>query len=550
MKKIYIIFFCLVTLVTDLSSQTKYWVNFTDKNNNPYNLGNPGAFLSAQSVLRRTFYNVPYHPTDLPVTPSYISQVAAVPGVTVMYASKWINGVVIAVTNTNVLGTINSFSFVSSSTVVNKYKLGQPAPEAPVAPVTQQNRSALAAATPSSYYGGSYWQAKQLGLQCLHDQGYRGQGIIIAVLDAGFSNVDINPVFDSLRNRSGILGTRDFVAGGTSVYEDDSHGAMVLSCMAAIKPNVIVGTAPLSNYWLLRTEEAASEKIIEEYNWIRGAEFADSVGADILSTSLGYTTFDNPAQNHTFAELDGRTSKMSIAANLAARKGLFVLNSAGNGNGSPWPKISMPADADSICTVGAIDTLYNVTGFSSIGPTADGRIKPDLVARGGNAWVSYNTGSCGYANGTSFSCPILAGAVACFWQAHKTYTNIKILDTLRHTASFSLTPNNSRGWGTTNMCLIAPIIFQPTGIQENAKSIGFSLVPTPFSGSLQLSSPQVFSPNSKVKLSDMLGRQLISEDLPAGKNDYELNTSSLPAGVYTVEVWDGKNKSMKKTVKQ
>jgi subtilisin family serine protease len=223
---------------------------------------------------------------------------------------------------------------------------------------------------------------------------------------------------------------------------------------------------------------------------------------------LGYTTFDNPAQNHTFAHLDGRTSKMSIASTMAARKGIFVLNSAGNGGGGSWPKIGIPADADSICTVGAIDSLYNIAGFSSVGPTADGRIKPDLVARGLKAWVAFTNGSCGYSNGTSFSCPILAGAVACFWQAHKSYNNIKVLDTLRHTASFSLTPNNIRGWGTTKMCLIAPAPPDLVGLSQYiSNNNSFKVMPNPFNSAFTIDHP-AYS-NAQFQIIDVLGKTVL-----------------------------------------
>ena len=537
----------LSVLCSDLMGQTKYWVKFTNKNGTPYSIANPNAFLTGASVVRRLFYNKPIDNTDLPVSPVYIQAVAAVPNVTVVYASKWINGLVISVSNTIALNTINTFSFVTNSTPVSIYRLSNiKVADEPV----KYHQRAEAVSTPSTYYGGSFWQNKQLGVECLHSLGYRGQGMTIAVLDAGFSNVDINTVFDSLRNRNGILGTRDFVSGGNSVYEDDQHGAMVLSCMAAIKPNIILGSAPMANYWLLRTEEAATEKIIEEYNWIRGAEFADSVGADILTTSLGYTTFDIPSQNHTFADLTGQVSKMSIASTMAARKGMFVLNSAGNGNGGPWPKIGIPADADSICSVGAIDSLYNVTGFSSLGPTADGRIKPDLVARGGKAWVSFPNGSCGYSNGTSFSCPILAGAVACFWQAHKTYNNQKVLDTLKHTASFSLTPNNSRGWGTTNMCLIPPIVIVPASVNEYKNTDDYLVVPNPFSSILKIKANANSSEIKQIQVVNMLGSVIKTIKCENSQNEREVNLSDIESGIYFIKISGSNSVFTKKIVKE
>lgn len=533
----------LFLLLNSSFSQIKYWVKLSDKNGSPYSISNPPAFLSNASIQRRITYNIPIHFTDLPVTPSYITQINAVSGATVVYASKWLNGLVVSVTNTMVLNTINSFSFVLNSSLVNRFKLDIPKITEPI--VNEDKENLRTNLTSTFNYGGSYWQTKQLNLDCIHNQGFRGQGITIALLDAGFLNANANPVFDSLFNRGGVLGTRDFVSGGTNVYDDDAHGTMVLSCMAAIKPNVIMGSAPRANYWLLRTEDANTEKLVEEYNWIRGAEFADSVGVDILSTSLGYTTFDNPSQNHTFSTLNGKTAPMSIAANLAARKGLLVLNSAGNGGGSSWPKISIPADADSICTVGAIDSLNNVTSFSSLGPTADNRIKPDLLARGGNAWVSLGTsGNCFQANGTSFSCPILAGAMACFWQAHPTFSSFKVLDTLKKTASNFSAPNNSKGWGIPNMCAI------PTSISEKSLIDKINVYPNPFNTKLKITKVDAELKIFKFQIINVLGEVIKVNYSFVENNIIEFDFSDVSSGIYFFQLNTEKDIVTKKIIKQ
>ncbi|MCE3259484.1 MAG: family serine peptidase [Bacteroidetes bacterium] len=526
-------------------AQTKYFVKFKDKNGTPYSVSSPTAFLTPLSVHRRNWFGIPVDQTDLPVTPAYINQIEAINGVTCLYASKWINGVMVTVTSTSIVATINSFSFVASSAPVNRVKL-QPVD------VQQQNVShfkTAAVSSATSNYGGSYWQTKQLNLDCLHGQGFRGQGMVIAVLDAGFQGVNTNPVFDSLFARGGVLGTRDFVAGGTSVYEDDAHGAAVLSCMAAIKPGVIMGSAPRAGYWLLRTEDNASpnpqnETPSEEYNWIRGAEFADSVGADVLNTSLGYSTFNKPVYDHTFSQLDGKTIDMSKAATMAARKGMLVVNSAGNGNGSSWPKISFPADADSICTVGAIDSLSQMASFSSLGPTADGRIKPDLVARGLGSWVSFPGGNCGQSNGTSFSSPILAGAMTCFWQAHKTWNNIKILDTLRKTASNAATPDNQRGWGTPNMCSI------PVGIKEiDSHKNQLMVSPNPFNSFFTIQLQNYPSAPTVIEIYNAIG--VLVKTIPVVENQihYSCDMPEAAPGIYFVRMNGREGASVKKILK-
>lgn len=521
----------------NLQSQTKYWIKLKNKTGTPYSVSTPSAFVTAKAIARRASQSVSFDQTDLPVTPSYITQIAATPSVTVLFASKWLNAVAIAVTNTNAINTINTYSFVQNTSPTNKLKvIIERVEETPNYINAGRSNQTMAA----NYYGGAYWQAKQLNVDCMHGYGYRGQGMTIAVLDAGFNNVNVTSAFDSLRARGGIIGTRDFVVGGTSVYEDDSHGALVLSCMAALVPSIMVGTAPRADYWLLRTEDAATESPSEEYNWIRGAEFADSVGADILTTSLGYTTFDKTIYNHNYSGLNGKTYPMSIAATMAARKGMFVLNSAGNEGGSAWNYIGVPADADSICAVGAIDSLSNVTGFSSKGPTSDGRIKPDLVARGGNSFLAYPSGGYGPGNGTSFSCPILAGAIACFWQRFATFNNIKVLDTLRKTASNKLTPNNSRGWGVPNICAL------PVGLKEVSQQINlFQVYPNPVNSkfTIELSTGELVSVEIYNVVGDIVKKQTLSE------NKSIIDLTAYIAGVYFVKVSTKSGSDIRRIVK-
>ncbi|MBL7917279.1 MAG: serine protease, partial [Bacteroidia bacterium] len=255
MSKKIVALLAFVVLISSVKSQTptKYWVKLANKNGTPYSISTPTAFLTPKSVQRRTAQGIAIDNTDLPVTPSYISQIEAITDVKVLYASKWLNAVVVQIANssTAAIPAINSLSFVVNSQPVNKFKLVIEK-EVDYLTANETEKNTATAAGPA-YYGGAYWQAKQLNVDCMHGYGYRGQGMTIAVLDAGFRNVDVIQAFDSLENRGGILGTRDFVAGGNSVYEDDSHGMSVLSCMAALVPNVMVGTAPRADYWLLRT---------------------------------------------------------------------------------------------------------------------------------------------------------------------------------------------------------------------------------------------------------------------------------------------------------
>lgn len=540
MNKFIIVLAAMILGSFNTNAQTKYWIKLKNKTGTPHSVSTPSTFVTAKAIARRAAYSIPFDQTDLPVTPSYISQIDAVSGVTVLYASKWLNAVAVSVSNPSLLTTINSFSFVQASDPTNKFKVVfEKTPEPDMSNSFQRAENTSAA----NYYGGAFWQARQLNVDCMHGYGYRGQGMTIAVLDAGFRNVNTVAAFDSLRTRNGILGTRDFVAGGNSVYEDDSHGMNVLSCMAALVPNVMVGTAPRADYWLLRTEDAATETPSEEYNWIRGAEFADSVGADILTTSLGYTTFDNASYNHVYSGLNGKTYPMSIASTMAARKGMFVLNSAGNEGGSSWQFVGVPADADSICTVGAIDSLGNVTGFSSKGPTSDGRIKPDLVARGGNSFLAFPSGGYGPGNGTSFSCPILAGAIACFWQRHSTFNNIKVLDTLRKTASNKLTPNNTRGWGIPDMCAL-PVGLKDISLVNNL----FKVYPNPVSSKINIEINSTNGDEIKFEVYNAIGEIVMS--VTSYQEKTQLDLSPLSNGVYFIKATKLNESAFQRIVKQ
>ncbi len=532
-------------LISSFNAQTstKYWIKLADKNGTPYSVGTPTAFLTQKSVDRRIAQSILTDQTDLPVTPAYLSQIDNIANVQLLYASKWLNSVAVSITSTvgSVITTatnaINSLSFVVNTNPTNKFKVVFEK-EVPENINMHQKVQGII-----EYYGNGYDQAQQINAVCMHGYGFRGQGMTIAVLDAGFFNANNLPAFDSLYARGGVLGTRDFVEGGNSVYEDNSHGMKVLSCMASCHPSVMVGTAPEADYWLLRTEDAAPETPSEEYNWIRGAEFADSVGADILTTSLGYTTFDNAAFNHTYTALNGKTYPMSIASTMAVRKGMFVLNAAGNDGTSPWQFIGVPADADSICTVGAIDASGNYASFSSKGPTADGRIKPDLAARGLQTWVAGNSGGYEQGNGTSFATPVLAGAVACFWQRFNTFKTMKVLDTLRKTASNNLTPNNTIGWGIPNMCSL------PVGVKEINSNVNmFNVFPNPATNKITVKITDKSHTAQTIELRNVLGALL--KTMVITSDETLIDLSSYANGVYFMKVNTKAGSSTQKIVKE
>ena len=494
--------FCMMT-ATCLNAQTKYWVRFKDKNGSPYSVSNPSVFLSNKALIRRANQGIQVDMTDIPVNQSYINQVNAT-GAVVFQRSKWFNAAIVIIANSTQLAAVNNLSCVLGSAPVNRYHASTRPDELVATPQSSSKKSASSNSLNTYSYGPSLTQVSQINADCMHNKGFRGQNMTIAVIDDGFDNVNMNPVFDSLRNEGRILGTRDIVAGNTSVYEDDAHGAMVLSCMAGNSPGNLIGTAPKAGYYLLRSEDVFSEKIIEENNWVIAAELADSLGVDIITTSLGYTTFDITSQNHTYADLNGRTSVASIASTMAARKGIFLLNAAGNDGNNPWHYIGVPADADSILTVGSVNGSGIHSGFSSVGPTADGRIKPDVSTMGEGTYVCQPNGMFTAGNGTSFACPVMAGAVACLWQANPGKTNMEVLRAIRMSSSKNGNMDNDYGWGIPDLCLANAILNANVSVMERVKE-SLQLFPNPAQHEISFKLDEI---PEGVTLIDVLGKSV------------------------------------------
>lgn len=515
----------------------KYYVQLSDKNGSPYTVGNPSQFLSAKAITRRNNQGIAINSTDLPVNPSYVAQIAAT-GATVLYSIKWFNGVVIQTTSASVLSAVNALPFVLSSNIVSIQRPQKEFEKIEEIPASTEKVSA----TNSVYnYGNSLNQIQMLNGVCMHDQGYNGTGMLIAILDAGFANANTHTAFDSLRAHNQILGTKDFTfIAPTDLYSASTsgHGTSVLGTMGGNKPGQLVGTAPKANFWLIRSEYAPNEYIIEEFNWAAAAEFADSVGADVINSSLGYNTFDNSTQDHVMTQLDGKTSIASRAATMCARKGMIVVNSSGNSGGSGWPRINFPSDADSIITVGAVDASLSLASFSSTGPSADGRIKPDVVAQGVASVVANGGGTIGTSNGTSFSSPITAGMVACLWQASPTKKNMEIIQAIKQSASLYATPNNQFGYGIPDYCAAKNMLLGiNTSINSN-NSISLASS-NPFDTEVLLNISSTANRSMKIELIDLLGKIVYKNSVEISANtplQFSINTSQVTAGVYTIRV--------------
>ncbi len=442
-------------LVHGKGQSTKHVVFFKEKNETPFALNNPSAYLSARAVERRTRYGIAIDSTDLPVISRYIDSVLKAGTVTLLGRSRWLNAVIIQTSDATAITKINSFPFVKSFTSVALLKNNTVTPDKFAAlplpqDVTISTRMEKIYADTFNY-GSSSSQVKIHKGEFLHNIGARGQGMIMAFLDAGFFGYQTNQFFDSARVRNQFIGTWDFVQNNASVNEDNSHGMQCFSTVAAYRPGVFVGSSPEAKYFLLRTEDASTEQIIEEYNWALAAEYADSAGVDVISSSLGYTTFDNATFNHSYADMNGNTTVITRMADLAAKKGILVVNSAGNEGDDPWKYIGAPADGDSVLSVGAVNSAGIIAGFSSFGPTSDGQIKPDVVSVGAGTTVSSTVGTVSTGSGTSFSGPNMAGLATCLWQLFPEFNNWKIITTLRKSSDRFETPAEQYGYGLPNM---------------------------------------------------------------------------------------------------
>lgn len=429
------------------AQNTRYLIRFKNKSTNPFSITAPDQFLSQRSIARRTRYNIAIDSTDLPVTPRFIDSVRLAGAVTILNVSKWLNQISIQTTDAAALASINSFSFVQSVQEIASAARNES--EGITAKTTNNPSSNKTNNTTADFYnyGKSYSQVHIHNGEFLHNIGLRGQGMIIGMLDAGYYNYTGLRSFDSVRLNNQILGTWDFVARNASVTEDAAHGMSCFSIIAGNIPGEFVGTAPKANFYLYRTEDASTEYPIEEHNWVCGAERLDSAGGDLISSSLGYNRFDQSVFNHTYADMNGNTTMAAIGADLAAKKGILVVNAAGNEGASSWKYIMTPADGDSVMAVGAVDINGNVGGFSSYGPSSDGQVKPDVSSVGVATFLQNTGNGISQSNGTSFACPNMAGLTTCLWQGFQEFNNMKIINALRQAGSIYTTPNDRIGYG-------------------------------------------------------------------------------------------------------
>ena len=510
-------------------------VYFRDKANTPYRVDQPAAFLTARALARRARQGIAVLPRDLPVDPAYVAALNAVAGARVRYTSRWLNAAVVR-GDSATLAVVRALPCVRGARALNRNLPGPPrarpaAGPDDVAPVVAGARTA---------YGPAYPQNQLLGVPAMHAAGFRGEGLQIAVLDDGFPGVDTLAAFAPLRRENRVGATFNFVDRTRDVYQRDEHGTITFSLLAANQPGRFIGAAPQATYHLFITEDATSEQPAEEANWLVAAERADSLGVDIISSSLGYNTFDSPAADYTYADLDGRTTLITRAATVAARTGMLVVNSAGNAGNQSWRYVLAPADADSILAVGAVDTLLQRAAFSSVGPTADGRLKPEVSAVGQRAAVVNPNGVITYSSGTSLAAPSVAGLAAGLWQSSPALTAQQVRAYLQQAGSHADAPDNLTGYGVPTFAR-AYALANPAGPLAAAGPAllpgGLALYPNPSPADtdelfLQLPPGLVAQPLT-LRIYDLRGALVATVPVPARRPAaVRLRVGRLAPGVY------------------
>lgn len=521
MKKLYFLLM-LVAANFGFAQIEDAWVYFNDKPNSATFLANPLTMLTQRSLDRRTAQNISLDITDVPVEQTYITQITAATGITVMAKSKWLNALHIRGTQTDIQALTN-FSFVNSVKFANHSlnpggRIFQFSNQ--VKPINKQYEVQV-----SYNYGGSQNQIEMLNGHLLHQQNFTGQGKIIAVLDSGFTGVDTAAPFQNLITNNQILGGYNFPDRNSNYFSRHNHGTNVLSTMGGFSEGQLVGTAPSAHYYLFITEDVSSENPVEESYWVEGAELADYYGVDVINSSLGYFGYDNPNYSYQYDDMVGNKTFASRGANMAFNKGIVVVVSAGNSGTSVDPHIATPADAIGALTIGAVNASEVYASFSSIGPSFDGRVKPDVCAKGAGTTVASPTGTIYTSNGTSFSSPVIAGMVATFWSAVPNLTAQQVVNFIKQSSDNFNAPTQQKGYGIPDFQLALTNVLNLDTIATNESFVVF---PNPAENQItfQLKNNQ----KGLVILYDILGQIILTKEITSTNNT--INIQSLPNGVY------------------
>jgi subtilisin family serine protease len=536
MKKIFFLFAFLISL--PLFAQEDAWVFLTDKPDSATYLAAPLTMLSQRALDRRIRQSIVLDSKDVPVDAVYYSQVKNATGITVLAKSKWLNAIHVQGTQVDI-NNLKSFSFVDTIEFANnglnaKRRVTQGSSNT-------KNKNKFAEVSTSFDYGTAENQITMLKGDYLHQEGFTGTGMQIAVIDAGFPNVNTLAAFKRLRDNDQILGGYDFVNRSPSFYGGHNHGTNVLSDIGGYIEGQFVGTAPDASFYLFRTEDAANEVPLEESLWVEAAEKADSLGVDVINTSLGYTTFDNASYNYSYADMDGNTAFISRGAEIGASRGMILVNAAGNSGNDSWKYMGAPADAAAVFTVGAVNAAGTIASFSSFGPTADNRIKPDVLAQGQSVYViSHTSGNPITSNGTSFSSPVMTGVVACFWQAFPSLTSTQIMQRIRESADRYSDPNDQYGYGIPNFETAYAAVLN---VDKEHFMRSTTIYPNPINNSFSIQTNTNDLSGLSIQIYNILGKKVYEERYLKSKTIY---VSGLVSGIYILKIM---NETQQKTIK-
>lgn len=537
--------FCGFTATSQEADTSRYFIYFSDKagDNYPYSSTNPEAFLTQRALDRRAKQNISIKESDLPVNPTYVEELASL-NVDVFFTSKWLNGALIQ-THQNKIEEISALSFVDSVRLIAQ------------GPRLSYEQQTVDIPTqfdpPTDKRADSDIQLLMIGADVMHADDIKGQNMLIAILDNGFTGVNRYEPFQHIWENQRVVGTKDFVENSGNVFQFGSHGTAVFSIIGAkyeTDTTDFFGVAYEADFIFCVTEDNQAENTIEEYNWLLGAEYADSLGADVINASLGYNTFDIPEHNYSKDDLDGNTAIVSMAASNAAQKGMIVVTSAGNtGRRSPPGNlISHPSDAQGIMTVASVDPDFSKSDFSSIGPTADGRIKPDIAAFGGGTAIVNGSGTIERGGGTSFSSPIIAGFAACIWQLNPDRSSHEIMTSIRESGHQADSPDHILGYGVPNYLYAKEVrALNVTDILENKVTI----YPNPFSGdTLFLKTEGKFPSGMTIQVIDPKGAVIFNQEFKRSevKETMELSIDSSQEGVYYLFLQTGKDRKVVKLI--
>ncbi|MCT4643475.1 MAG: S8 family serine peptidase [Carboxylicivirga sp.] len=512
--------------------QDGYFVTFTDKNNSAYSIDKPGEFLSQRAIQRRARQQINITADDLPVNANYVDSLRKA-GIDVRHTSKWFNAAIVFSANSNLMDTLDRVSFIAS-VERNKPQYSTRAVE------KTEPLSSLLKSAASNAYGEAWTQISTVNGHLLHQQGYTGQGMHIAVIDAGFYHVNTLPVFQHLWDNDQILGTKDFVNPSADIFASHYHGMSVLSIIGGKDNDDYTGTAPDASFWLLRSEDAYSEHPIEPDYWICAAEFADSAGVDIITTSLGYSQFDPPSVSYTYADMNGTNTRISRASDMASERGMLIITSAGNEGNDSWHYIAAPGDAKQCLTIGAIRADSTKAGFSSFGPSYDGRTKPEVSALGVSVAVQNSAGTISKGNGTSYSTPVVSGLAACLWQALPDKSANEIRQLIIDSANQSDHPDDGIGYGIPDFKRAIQVSVPGTKSDENIWKVS----PNPFSNILRLSNASEH--NINVSIVDLVGNLKYRKSFKGVKQVSINEIAHFARGIYIITI---ENKHFKQHVK-